>query len=64
MCAVLVIAPLIAGCQTTSGTRDVAVESIKIVCLSRKDTALTKQQVIENNQALRALGAPKPRCKK
>jgi hypothetical protein len=42
----------------------VAVESIKIVCLSRKDTEGTKRQVGENNAALESLGAPRPRCKR
>jgi hypothetical protein len=41
----------------------VTVETIKIVCLSRKDTQLTKEQVVENNAALESLGAPQPNCK-
>jgi hypothetical protein len=41
----------------------VTVSAIKFVCLSRNDTEATKQQVGENNAALLALGARKPRCK-
>ncbi len=57
------VAPL-AGCLTTdSGDKSVTLGAIKIVCLSRKDTQETKEQVSENNAALTALGAPKRDCK-
>ena len=39
------------------------VSAIRFVCLSRKDTEGTRQQVGENNAALLALGARKPACK-
>ena len=56
---------LMAACQTIgSGTSQVALESLKIVCLSRKDTKETQLAVGENNAALTALGAPKPECKR
>lgn len=53
------------GCLTNTGagTKSVTLETIKIVCLSRKDTQGTIIQVAENNGALVALGAPKPTCK-
>lgn len=55
---------LLAACQTTgSGTSSVTLESIKIVCLSRKDTPGTIAQVAENNAALAALGAGRPACR-
>jgi hypothetical protein len=41
----------------------VTLSSIRFVCLSRADTVPTKQQVAENNAALLALGAKKPKCK-
>ena len=64
---IFVIALPLGGCFATfggSGQKDVTLETIKIVCLSRKDTQDTKVQVAQNNGALKALGAPKPDCKK
>lgn len=56
---------VISGCASLpgAGTKDVTLASVKIVCLSHKDTEGTKQQVTENNGALKALGAPRPKCK-
>lgn len=54
------------GCATNNigaGVSNVTLQTIKIVCLSHKDTAGTITQVAENNGALQALGAPKPKCK-
>lgn len=63
--AIVMITMLLGGCATTgAGVANVAVETIKIVCLSHKDTPGTIQQVAENNGALKALGAPKPDCKR
>ena len=62
ICALVI--PL-AACQTIgSGTKSVTLETIKMVCLSRKDTPGTILQVAENNAALASLGAPKPNCKR
>jgi hypothetical protein len=55
--------PLISACQTTGTGTDVTTRVIKFVCLSKKDTRLTKEQVAKNNAALLALGGKKPRCK-
>lgn len=59
-----VVSLALAGCVTDGeGTRNVTIETIKIVCLSHKDTAGTVRQVSENNGALKVLGAPQPTCK-
>ena len=55
---------LLTACQTTSTGTDVTLQSIKFVCLSRKDTDGTKRQVAENNAALLALGAKQRKCKR
>jgi hypothetical protein len=64
--AILIGAIPLQGCLTAgSGTSNrVTIESIRIVCLSRKDTDGTKRQVVENNAALESLGAKTPDCKK
>jgi hypothetical protein len=54
---------LLPACQRTTTGTDVTLQSIKFVCLSRKDTPPTKRQVAENNTALLSLGARKPKCK-
>ena len=63
ICALCVSAILLTACQTTSTGTDVTLQSIKFVCLSRKDTDGTKRQVAENNAALLALGAKQRKCK-
>lgn len=61
--AIVFSAILLAGCQTTGSSKSVTLEAIKFVCLSRQDTPRTIGQVAENNAALLALGARKPKCK-
>lgn len=52
----------LAGCQTLgSGTSNVTCETIRVVKLSRKDTAGTIQQVVPNNAALIAICGSKTR---
>jgi hypothetical protein len=66
LAVLLAISFVISGCASFggAGTKDVTLSSVKIVCLSHKDTQGTITQVTENNGALRALGAPKPQCKR
>lgn len=53
---VAILAVGVGGCQTTgSGTSNVTCETIKIVKMSRKDTAGTIKQVVPNNAALTAI---------
>lgn len=56
-------AVLLTACLTDGSGTNVTTRTIKIVCMSRKDTKPTQQQVGENNAVLEELGAPKPRCK-
>lgn len=60
---VLLTLPLGACATTGEGTANVTTSVIHFVCLSHKDTPGTIEQVAENNGALKALGAPKPKCK-
>lgn len=60
--AALATLTLLPACQTTSSGTKVVTDSVKIVCLSRKDTEGTKRQVAENNAALKSMGARR-KCK-
>lgn len=51
------------GCQTTSSGTEVAAKSLRMICLSRKDTEGTKRQVVVDNAAKLALGVKKRKCK-
>ena len=58
------IAILLGGCQSRIiGIKPVVSQSLKVICLSRKDTEGTKRQVVEDNAAKRALGVPARKCK-
>ena len=61
--ALLATLTLLPACAQTSSAINPVVETVKFVCLSRKDTLPTIRQVGENNAALLALGAQKPKCK-
>lgn len=63
--ALILIAGLVAGCQTTgSGSPQVTCETIRFVYLSHKDTAGTIRQVVANNGAWVALCGKPPAYKK